>query len=193
MLAVSLDAFADYQRGEAWAWEHMALTRARPVFGSPEARKRASAVIADILDRPRDQAQLAAEAARMRDEIARHKRPSGPLDVKLGEGGLIDLEFAIHVLQLVHKAGLDPRLEVATRQLAEAELIPANIVEAQKLLTEILVTIRLLAPETASPAQESCELMARACGAAGWGQLLARHDEARQSISELWQRVRGGA
>ena len=31
MLAVSLDAFAAYQRTEAWTWEHLALCRARPL------------------------------------------------------------------------------------------------------------------------------------------------------------------
>ena len=35
MLVVSLEAFERYQREEAWTWEHMALCRARPVFGSP--------------------------------------------------------------------------------------------------------------------------------------------------------------
>ena len=42
MLVVSLDAFEQYQREEAWTWEHMALCRARPVFGSPAARRAAS-------------------------------------------------------------------------------------------------------------------------------------------------------
>ncbi len=42
MLVVSLDAFEQYQREEAWTWEHMALCRARPVFGSPDGRERAS-------------------------------------------------------------------------------------------------------------------------------------------------------
>ena len=42
MLVVSLDAFEHYQREEAWTWEHMALCRARPVFGSPEVRADAS-------------------------------------------------------------------------------------------------------------------------------------------------------
>ena len=34
MLIVSLDAFEQYQRDHAWTWEHMALCRARPLFGS---------------------------------------------------------------------------------------------------------------------------------------------------------------
>jgi glutamate-ammonia-ligase adenylyltransferase len=192
MLVVSLDAFAGYQRNEAWTWEHMALARARPVYGPESARKEASALISEILERPYDGATLVADAVKMRDEIARHKPSSGVLDVKLGEGGLVDLEFAVHVIQLAKKAGLDPRLEAAVGQLAKKNLIDAKVVEAQHLLTEMLVTIRLIAPETANPSEESCELMARACGAASWSELLARHAEARHSVSELWNRVKGG-
>jgi glutamate-ammonia-ligase adenylyltransferase len=190
MLVVSFEAFAEYQRKEAWTWEHMALARARPVFGSKEARAKASALIDEILRRPYDRAVLAADAAKMREEISRHKPASGPLDTKLGPGGLVDLEFAIHVLQLAHKEGLDPSLENAVELLAKANLVEANIIGAQRLLTEMLITIRLAAPQTTTPSEESCELMARACGAESWSELLARHDEARQSISALWEKVK---
>ena len=192
MLAVSLGAFAEYQRSEAWTFEHMALARARPVFGSGAARERARSLIAAILNGPHESAKLVADAARMREEIARHKPPAGPLDVKLGPGGLVDLEFAVHVLQLTNKVGLDPRLETAVEQLASAGHFDEKVVEAQKLLTRILVAIRLLSPETASPTEESRALLARACGASGWPELLARHDEARQSISTLWEKLKEG-
>ena len=192
MLAVSLEAFAAYQRTEAWTWEHMALARARPVFGSDHARERASALIAEILNRPADAREVVADAVKMRDEIARHKPPSGPLDVKLGPGGLIDLEFSVHVLQLVNKAGLHPRLETAVNELAADGFIDPNIVSAQRLLTQMLVTIRLVAPETTTPSDESCELMAKACGSDSWNELLACHEEARQSVSALWERVKEG-
>ena len=128
----------------------------------------------------------------MRAAIARHKPPSGPLDVKLGDGGLVDLEFCVHVLQLAHKSGLHPTLEKAVEQPANDGFIDSNIVASQKLLTRMLVTIRLVAPETTSPSEESCELMARACGSDSWHDLLARHDEARHSVSQLWNRVKEG-
>ncbi len=191
MLVVSLDAFADYQRKDAWTWEHMALARARPVFGSAAGREQASGLISEVLLQPFDPSKLVADAVKMREDIARHKPPSGPLDVKLGEGGLVDLEFAVHLLQLTHKKGLDPRLEIAAEQLAEVGLIDAKIVAAQRLLTEMLLTIRLVAPETTMPSEESCELMAKACGADNWGELLARHDEARHSVEALWTQVKG--
>jgi len=193
MLAVSLSAFAEYQRGEAWTFEHMALARARALFGSAAARGRAEALVGEILNDPHEPAKLAADAATMREEIARHKPPTGPLDVKLGPGGLVDLEFAVQVLQLGHKAGLGPSLELAVEQLAAKGIINVKIVEAQKLLTQMLVSMRLFAPESGSPTPESCELMARACGAGSWAELLARHDEARQCVSALWEKVKEGA
>src|SRR4029453_5634695 len=49
MLVVSLGAFERYQREEAWTWEHMALCRARPVFGSHQARRRTEELIAEVL------------------------------------------------------------------------------------------------------------------------------------------------
>jgi glutamate-ammonia-ligase adenylyltransferase len=128
----------------------------------------------------------------MREEIERHKPPSGPFDVKLGPGGLIDLEFAVHVLQLTTKKGFHPLLERAVDELIANGLIEAKIADAQHLLTQMLVTIRLVAPQTTSPSEESCELMARACGSESWSELLARHDEARQSVSALWNQVKEG-
>ncbi|HTV87785.1 MAG TPA: bifunctional [glutamine synthetase] adenylyltransferase/[glutamine synthetase]-adenylyl-L-tyrosine phosphorylase, partial [Stellaceae bacterium] len=44
-IASSLAAFAQYQRDAAWTWEHLALTRARPVAGDPTLCRRAAAAI----------------------------------------------------------------------------------------------------------------------------------------------------
>jgi glutamate-ammonia-ligase adenylyltransferase len=193
MLVVPLDAFADYQRHEAWTWEHMALTRARPVFGSPEVREKASAFIGEILRLPREARRIAADASRMRDDMAKHKPPTGVLDVKLGRGGLVDLEFAIHVLQLTRHQGLSTNLDKAVEGLVTAGLVDGNIIEAQHLLTRMLVTLRLVAPHGGEPTDETCELVAAACRQPSWKVLLEAHDEARQSIAALWQRVKGEA
>jgi glutamate-ammonia-ligase adenylyltransferase len=191
MLTVPLDGFAAYQREEAWTWEHMALCRARPVFGSPAVRPEAAALIDEILRRPRDEAQVAADAARMRADIERHKPPAGPFDVKLGPGGLVDLEFAVHVLQLTRHVGLNPRLEEAVQQLADQQLIDASIVESQHLLTRMLVMLRLVSPDGKEPIPETWELVAAACGVSDAKDLLAQHEAARQSIAALWARIKG--
>jgi glutamate-ammonia-ligase adenylyltransferase len=110
--------------------------------------------------------------------------------VKLGPGGLVDLEFAVHVLQLTTHAGLDPRLDVAVEMLAGEKLISANVVESQKLLARMLVMMRLVAPGEVKPTAETWQLVAETCGAASWDALLAEHDSARQCIAELWTRIK---
>jgi len=186
LLAVSLPSFADYQAGQAWTFEHMALTRARPVFGSAEGRSALASTVAGILQRERDPVEVAADARTMRREIARHKPAKGPFDIKLGEGGLVDLEFLVQSLQLIHRKGLDPCMEAALRQLADAELVPTGLVDDYRLLTRMLVTFRLISPQSAEPPPPSRALVAQACGLADWDALLEAHGQARHRISQSW-------
>lgn len=190
MLAVSLEGFLNYQRSEAWTWEHMALCRARPIYGSREKREQLTQEIRSILSAGRDAKKTRADAAKMREDMARHKKPSGPLDIKLGPGGLVDLEFAVHTLQLVHGKGLDPRLEHAIEGLAEHGLIDPVYDPDLRLLSRMLVVMRLIAPDSNEPSEKSRALVAALCGHDGWDSLLAAHDEARQRIAALWKSVK---
>jgi len=81
-LVVTVDSFERYQREEAWTWEHMALLRARPVYGSDAAKAEVQRIIDELLRVPRDSAKLAADAAEMRSKIAAHKPANGALDIK---------------------------------------------------------------------------------------------------------------
>ena len=192
MMAVRLDAFADYQHREAWTWEHMALLRARPVHGSENARAKVDAAIQGVLGSDHDPAKVRADAAQMRADMARHKPPSGPLDIKLGPGGLVDLEFAVHTLQLTTAIGFDPRLERAIAALVEAGHLTMQVDMDLRLLSRILVTMRLVAPDGSVPPSESQPLVAEVCGYPDWDALLAAHDEARQRVAALWARVKEG-
>ncbi|MEA1014939.1 bifunctional [glutamine synthetase] adenylyltransferase/[glutamine synthetase]-adenylyl-L-tyrosine phosphorylase [Sphingosinicella sp. LY1275] len=189
MIAVSLASFADYQRTRAWTWEHMALTRARPVYGSAQGRAALASAVDDVLHQERDVARLVADAGTMREDMARHKPPSGPFDIKLGEGGLVDLEFAVHVLQLQHRTAFHPRLDDAIDALIAAGLLPVEVADAHRLLTRMLVAFRLVSPRSDEPPPASRELVARACGLENWDALLAAHDGARQRISQLWRAI----
>ncbi|WP_205479065.1 bifunctional [glutamine synthetase] adenylyltransferase/[glutamine synthetase]-adenylyl-L-tyrosine phosphorylase [Sphingomonas arenae] len=193
LLAVSLDYFEAYQRKEAWTWEHLALCRARPLTGSPPLQAKVASLIRSILTDRGDAQKVRCDAAAMRLEITRHKPPAGPLDIKLGPGGLVDLEFAVHTLQLTTRVGLDPRLEVAIAALTEAGLLDPQVDPDLRLLSRMLVVLRLVAPAGAmEPAGESRALVAGLCGYGTWDELLAAHDAARQRIAELWNRVKEG-
>ena len=188
-LVVSLDGFAQYQREDAWTWEHMALTRARLVFGSPAARAAVQAVIDDVLNGERPARDIVADARKMRGDMAAHKPPAGPLDAKLLPGGLVDLEFAVHTQQLVSRTGFDPHLSVAIDRLVEQGLLARGLGEAHDFLTRLLVTLRLVAPDAQPPAPATRAVVAHAVGAADWDAALAALDRHRQEVAKAWASV----
>jgi len=191
LLAISLESFAAYQSERAWTYEHMALTRGRPVYGSAQGRAALAAIVLDVLKQPRDAGKLVADAVKMRRDMRAHNPPGGPFDIKRGEGGLIDLEFAVHVLQLRHGIGLHPHLEDALAELEAAGLAGAGIDPALRLLTRILVILRLVSPSSAAPPESSRPLVARACGFDDWDKLVAGHDAARATVRSFWAEVSG--
>ncbi len=104
LLVASADGFADYQRDRAWTWERQALARARGIAGSSATRVRFDAIRAEVLGQPRDAAALRddvfAMRAKMRGELDRSR--GDRFDLKQGESGLVDLEFLLQYLVLVH-------------------------------------------------------------------------------------------
>ena len=189
LLAVSFDSFEAYHRDNAWTWEHMALARARPVYGSQGAQDALKAMISAILHRERDAGSLTADLRKMRAEIGNHKPPAGPFDVKLVDGGLVDLEFCVHLVQLRDHIGLHPQLPKAIADLAAAGLVDPGLGAAHDLLTRMLVTLRLVAPASKNIDPASRELVAKRCGAGDWESLLADYAKARQCVTGEWRRL----
>ncbi|MDD3764200.1 MAG: bifunctional [glutamate--ammonia ligase]-adenylyl-L-tyrosine phosphorylase/[glutamate--ammonia-ligase] adenylyltransferase [Nevskiales bacterium] len=102
LLVSSLNSFSDYQRNEAWTWEHQALTRARFVAGSPDIGAAFAQIRREVLVRPRDDARLRREIADMRAKMRANldKSSAEAWDIKQGAGGLIDIEFVTQYLVL---------------------------------------------------------------------------------------------
>jgi glutamate-ammonia-ligase adenylyltransferase len=108
-VAASLAAFRQYHAASAWTWEHMALTRARPVAGPASLIRAVEAVIAATLTTPRDPIRLLTDVAQMRLRIAEEHKPRNRWDFKYVAGGLFDIEFAVQYL-LLREAPNDPAL-----------------------------------------------------------------------------------
>ena len=185
-LAATVESFAKYQREAAWTWEHMALTRARVLVGSDEARCQLDEVIASVLGQDRDPTALRADVLKMRGEMAQHKSPAGPLDAKLLRGGLVDLEFLVHFLQLRERTAFMPDLGQACAALAVADLVPPELIEAHDFLTRLLVSGRLLAPNLSAPSPAAARALAQACGCEDFAELLRHLGEARQEVASAW-------
>ena len=141
LLVTSIGSFERYQAGRgsntAWTWEHQAITRARWCAGDAGLAPRVEAVRRAVLGAKRDAAALRAEVRAMRVRVrAAHPAPregaAARFDVKHGEGGMMDVEFAVQTLVLAHSA-LHPGLRddignIALLKLAETlGLLPAGV------------------------------------------------------------------
>ncbi|OJF97367.1 bifunctional [glutamine synthetase] adenylyltransferase/[glutamine synthetase]-adenylyl-L-tyrosine phosphorylase [Pararhizobium antarcticum] len=151
-VATRINAFARYQREEAWTWEHMALTRARPICGDATLIAEASAIFDEVLGQRRDVAKVAADVAEMRGMIDKEKPPSDLWDFKLIPGGLVDIEFIAQYLELIAPAlALQmPQNGASTvevlKTLGPPVLAPGDVetvLEALTLFTELSQVVRL--------------------------------------------------
>lgn len=104
LLVSSLDAFAEYQRNQAWTWEHQALVRARPVAGDPVLAAGFADVRREVLSRARDPVQLRVEVREMRQRMRQNLGSSTPgyFHLKQDPGGIADIEFMVQYAVLAN-------------------------------------------------------------------------------------------
>lgn len=102
-LVRTLDSHLAYYKGWAKTWEFQALLKARPVAGDLELGRVFVASVEPMVWSAAGRDGFVADVQRMRRRVADNVRP-GKADrqLKLGPGGLRDVEFAVQLLQLVH-------------------------------------------------------------------------------------------
>ena len=130
-LARTLDSYASYYAKWSKVWEAQALLRAEAVVGDEELRRRFTELI-DPLRYPTDGLSRddVVEIRRIKARVDEERLPRGAdrnTHLKLGRGGLADIEWTVQLLQLQHAgevAGLrTPRTLTALAAAAEAGLI----------------------------------------------------------------------
>src|SRR6266581_4890453 len=135
-LARSLESMEHYYGGFGETWERLALIKARGVGGSRE-------LAYEFLRQHQPFIYPKSATPDLLDEIASIKRRIerdivGPdqleRDVKLGRGGIRDIEFIVQTLQLIHGARhpflQEPSMLKALRALRELDLLPREDVLA---------------------------------------------------------------
>ena len=183
LLVTTFDAYAGYQqqRGSntAWTWEHQAMTRARFVMGDAQMRLRFDEVRRGVISAPRDEASLRTEIVSMRNRVrSAHPIKAGRFDVKHSVGGMVDAEFAVQYLVLVHTAAhtelADNVGNIALLQRAEAVgLVPPGVGVAASAAYRELRRVQHKARLNEEPTQVP------------WATL----ENERAAISALWQAV----
>lgn len=96
LLVTPISAFLSYQSGEAWLWEHQALVRARFAAGDALLGADFSTLRQQLLLTKRDAERVRKDVRDMRERWrqALDRSSAEWFDLKQGEGGLVDIEFA---------------------------------------------------------------------------------------------------
>lgn len=104
-LVRTLDSHLQYYERWAKSWEFQALLKARPIAGDPELGAAYAAGVAPMVWASSSREGFVESVQRMRERVTEHI-PADEVDrqLKLGPGGLRDIEFTVQLLQLVHGA-----------------------------------------------------------------------------------------
>ncbi len=103
-LVQSMEAFKHYYASEAETWELQALLRARCVAGDRIVGAEFISSIQEFIYRKQDRALLARDIIVMRKKMEEEVGKESPIhyNIKQGTGGIVDIEFLVQYLQLLH-------------------------------------------------------------------------------------------
>lgn len=206
-LAASLTESVRYYRETAQQWELQALIRARAAAGSSQLYSRFATAVRRNIFRPDISVKEALGSVRLaKQKIDRHQlgRQTRGFNVKLGTGGIREIEFIAQALQLAH-GGRDrwlrvPHTLIILGRLADRDLITdqerTELSDAYMFLRAVEHRLQMehglqthLLPHEA----ESRELVARRMGFAG--EALAQFDYALQlhtgNVRRIYDRILG--
>ena len=185
MLVTQIDAFAEYQRHEAWTWEHQALLHARAVAGAPALCAEFERTRVEVLRYAVRRESLRDEVRSMRERMRRElsKSGDGRVDLKQDAGGIADIEFLAQYWALKWARDYPPvaMFSDTIRQLesvASADLVPQATVD---ILTAAYRAYRTrmhhlsLAGE-AGPVSAGEFVAERAAVTRVWDEMMARTD-----------------
>jgi glutamate-ammonia-ligase adenylyltransferase len=207
-LTRSIASYAAYYERWSLGWEAQALLRARPIVGDQDVGLRFTALADEIRYPVSLTREEVSEVLRLRGRMERERVPRGvdrSLHLKLGPGGLTDVEWAAQLLQLRHASTVPSLRLTATLPVlaaaAAAGLLSAEEEETLRTAWSAVVRARNAVVLTTGRASdvlpsEGRPLMAvaRVLGYGSDGEaLLAEHRErgrrARMVATEVFRRV----
>jgi glutamate-ammonia-ligase adenylyltransferase len=149
-MARSLDGYRRYYAEWAEPWEMLALVRARPVAGDPDTMEGFLEVIEPVLWRESLPSGMVRSIRAIKARVENERIPADQdpdFHLKLGKGGLSDIEFLTQLLQLQH-GGRDPSLRVtgtveALDRLGDSGILTADEHRALAGSYEFCTRVRL--------------------------------------------------
>ncbi len=147
-VATSVASFENYQKNDAWVWEHLALTRASVVAGAGAVVKQIERIREDIINTKHRRDKILTDVMDMRTRLAKSKsKDKSVWDVKQVAGGLLDIELLAQAMALIgHICENDPKGQLS--HAAQSGLMKPedalHLIETHSLLSQIQHISRLL-------------------------------------------------
>jgi glutamate-ammonia-ligase adenylyltransferase len=203
-LATQWASFIDDQLKEAETWEHMALTRARPVAGDDGLCSEFEKGVTAIIGHKRSSVELRKAVADMRALIAQEKGDSQIWDLKLVRGGMMDIEFIAQYLALNHAHENPGMVHVETADILRAAIgeglidpdMGDKLISAHRHYTILMHMFRLATEATFDPQQMAAGVLRRIAGAVDLPDfrfLESNLAEMRANVRGLFEQILGQA
>jgi glutamate-ammonia-ligase adenylyltransferase len=206
-LAQSIDAFKSYYDGRAETWELQAMVRARRVAGDRVAGQKFASAIQRLIYRDQDRVSLANDVMSMRKRMENEVGRESALvyNIKQGAGGLVDLEFPVQYLQLLHGMRY-PRVRVpgtlnALRALKREGLLDGdtyqNLARAYLFMRQLESRMRIVSNQATSELSrdpEKLQLLALRMGYLDEGEsagrkLLHDYESVSRRVKQLFDDI----
>ncbi|WP_143553806.1 bifunctional [glutamine synthetase] adenylyltransferase/[glutamine synthetase]-adenylyl-L-tyrosine phosphorylase [Serinicoccus sp. CNJ-927] len=192
-LVRSLDSHREYYQRWAKTWEFQALLKARVVAGDGELGQRWLDIVEPMVWDAAGRDNFVDEVQSMRRRVEQHvKRDEVERQIKLGPGGLRDIEFSVQLLQLVHGRA-DPSLRSRTTLEALAALRDGGYVGRvdARSLDEAYRLLRCLEHRVQLHRMKRTHLMPTGeAELRRLGRLLGERGEADRAVTQRWKAVR---
>lgn len=193
-LARSIEAYAEYYRRWSLSWEAQALLRARGVAGSVKLIRRFMQLADDVRYPAEVQQQGLREIKRIKARVENERLPQGAdrsRHLKLGPGGLSDVEWLVQLLQLEH-GHRTPALQTTSTLGALAAAVAAGLIPdtaAERLEAAWRLASRLRSANTLLSGQTSDVLPVDRGKLDGIGRLLEYPPRSATLVEEDWMRT----
>jgi glutamate-ammonia-ligase adenylyltransferase len=198
--AAGVDALERYYEEHGDLWERQSLTRARLLLGDRALARRVRATLRRLVYGAPLPAGALKEIrdVRRRMEVELGKETRGRWHVKLGRGGLVDVEFLAQALQLVHGAAhpelRTPSTTAALAALGRLGLLPEadTLAARHRFLRRVSTALRLLGARPTDALELAGPIPARVAAALGFASreaFLAAYRETTDAVRAAYTEV----
>jgi glutamate-ammonia-ligase adenylyltransferase len=200
-LVASFDAMADYYQMQGREWERYAMIKARPVAGPKAASRELMELLRPFVYRRYLDFGAFESLRNLKEQIVREVERKGMQDnIKLGPGGIREIEFIAQAFQLV-RGGRQPLLQernvlTVLDALAVLGYLPAHVTlqltEAYVFLRRVENRLQAVADQQVHelPEDDTGRLrLAYAMGYPDWGAFIRDLDTHRRVVQEHFEQV----